>query len=55
LYGILIEYGIPVKIIRLIKFPLRNGLKKKRDVLLPLLSNFALEYARVLVDQDGLI
>jgi retron-type reverse transcriptase len=45
-----------MKIIRLITFPIKNGLKQG-DVLSPLLSNFALDYAirRVQVDQDGLI
>jgi len=45
-----------MKIIRLIKFPIKNGLKKG-DILSPLLSNFASDYAirRVQVDQDGLI
>jgi hypothetical protein len=60
---ILIEFGIPMKLVRLIKmcvtetysevwvgknlsdmFPIRNGLKQGDD-LLPLLFNFALEYA----------
>ena len=63
LYNILIECGISMKLVRLIKlcltetcsrvwvgknfsdmFPFRNGLKQ-RDALLPLLFNFALEYA----------
>jgi hypothetical protein len=44
-----------MKIIRLIKFPIKNGVKKG-DVLWPLLSNCALEYAirTVHVDQNGL-
>jgi hypothetical protein len=63
LRNILIEFGIPLKLVRLIKmcltamysrfrvgknlsdmFPIRNGLKQ-RDALMPLLFNFAIEYA----------
>jgi hypothetical protein len=63
LYNILIDYGIPLKLVRLIKicldetcstvrvsmhlcdmFPIKTGLKQG-DALLPLLFNFALEYA----------
>jgi hypothetical protein len=67
------EFGIPMKLVRLIKmclnetysriqvgknlydkFPIRNGLKQ--DVLLPLVSNYALDYTirSVQVNQDGL-
>ena len=74
LYNIIIQFGIHMKLVRLIKmclneaysrvrvgmnltdmFRIRNGLKQG-DVLPPLLSNFALEYAirRVQVSQDGL-
>jgi hypothetical protein len=63
LYTILIEFGVPMKLVRLIEmclnetyskvhigrqfsynFPIQNGLKQG-DALLPLLFNFALEYA----------
>ena len=74
MYNIIIQFGIHMKLVRLIKmclnetysrvrvgmnltdmFPIRNGLKQG-DVLPPLLSNFALQYAirRVQVSQDGL-
>jgi hypothetical protein len=74
LYNILIEFGIPKKLVRPIKmcltetysrvqvgknlsemFPIGNGLKQ-RDVLSPLVFNFALEYAikRGQVNQDGM-
>jgi len=61
LNNILIDFGIPMKLVRRMKlylnetcsivrvgkhlsniFPVRNGLKQ-RDVLMPLLFNFALE------------
>jgi hypothetical protein len=63
LYNILIEFGVHMRLVRLIKmclnktcskvhigkylsdtFPIQNDLKQ-RDSLLPLLFNFALEYA----------
>jgi hypothetical protein len=74
LQNILIEFGILMKLVRLIKtfltgmysrvrlgknlrdmFPFRNGLKQGDDIL-PLLFNFALDYAimRVHVNQKGL-
>jgi hypothetical protein len=59
LYNILIEFGIPMKLVRLIKmclnetysiksvniynFPIQNGLKQG-DALSPLFFNFTLEY-----------
>jgi len=64
LYKILLEFGIPRKLVRLIKmslteicsrvrvgknvsdrFPIGNGLKQG-DALLPMIFNFALEYAK---------
>ena len=74
MYKIVLEFRIPMKLVRLIKmclnatysrvrvgkllsdmFPIRNGLKQ-RDILSPLLFNFALEYAimRVQLNQVGL-
>jgi hypothetical protein len=74
LYNILLESGIPKKLVRLIKmclnetyskvcvgkhlsdtFPVQNGLKQG-DALLPLLINFAFEYAirKVLENQVSL-
>jgi len=49
LYNIFIEFGIPMKLVRLIKnvsdmFPITNGLKQG-DTFWPLLFNFTLEYA----------
>jgi hypothetical protein len=46
LYNVLLEFGMPMKLVRLIKmdgFPVQNGLKKG-DALLPLPLNFDLEY-----------
>jgi hypothetical protein len=72
LYNILLEFGVPKKLVRLIKmclnetyskvhvgkllsdkFPIQNRLKQE-DALLPLLFNFALEYAiRKVLGQFG--
>ena len=74
LYSILIEFGIPMKLVRVIKiclnetysrvwvdkhlsdmFPIKSVLRQG-DALLPLLCNFAINYAfrRVQVNEDGL-
>ena len=59
MYNILIDFGMPMKLVRLIKmcsrvwvgknlpdmFPIRNGLKQE-DFLSPLLFNFALGGSR---------
>jgi hypothetical protein len=68
-YNILLEFGIPKKLVWLIKmclnetyckvrigkllsdkFPIQNGLKQ--DALLPVLFNFALEYATKKVHEN---
>jgi hypothetical protein len=65
LYNILIEFGVPLKLVRLIKMcskghvgkhlsdncPVHNGLKQ-RDALRSLLFNFSLEYALMKVQEN---
>ena len=43
LYDILIDFGIPLKLVRLIKMCLNEACSRVWDALLPLLFNFALE------------
>jgi hypothetical protein len=57
LYNILIEFGVPMKLVRLIKMCLNETCSKVRigkqgDALSPLIFNFSLEYAIMKVQEN---